>query len=97
MRMRKPFDYFVLAIGIVGTLSIFKLPIMMPEAVAVTSWAVSAIICCFSVLLLGLNRFVPRLSGSQRRIHIYYVLVTLIPTVYILTHLKETPWQRFMF
>lgn len=97
MRMRKPFDYFVLVIGTLGTLNVFKLPIMMPEVVAVLSWALSALICCFSILLLGLNRFVPRLNPHQERIQIYYTLITLIPTIYILTHLKETPWERFIF
>jgi hypothetical protein len=97
MRMLTSFDCFVLAIGTIGTLNVFKLPIMMPEVVAVISWALSALICCFSILLLGVNRFVPRLNPRQQRIHIYYVLVTLIPTIYILTHLKETPWERFVF
>lgn len=97
MRLPRFFDYVVLAIGTIGTLNVFKLPIVMPEVVAVISWALSALICCFSVMLLGLNRFVPRLNRGEQRIHIYYVLVTLIPTVYILTHLKETPWERFIF
>jgi hypothetical protein len=95
MRTFKLFDYFVIAVGIIGTLNVFGAPIRMLQLIVIVLGTLSALICCFSILSLALNRFVPRLDPQQQRIHVYHILVNLIPTIYILTHLTETPWERF--
>src|SRR5438067_2519460 len=97
MRAFKPFDYFVIAIGMIGTLNVFGVLIRMPQLIVVILGALSALICCFSILSLALNRFVRHLDPQQQRIHLYHIFVNLIPTIYILTHLTETPWERFIF
>ena len=95
MRVFKPFDYFVIAIGTIGTLNVFGAPIRLPQLIVVILGALSTLICCFSILSLALNRFVRHLDPQQQRVYLYHILVNLIPTIYILTHLKETPWERF--
>ena len=95
MRTFKPSDYFVIAIGTVGTLNVFIPPIRMPQLIVVILGVLSALICCFSILLLALNRFVRHLDPQERRIYLYYIFANLIPTIYILTHLTETPRERF--
>jgi hypothetical protein len=95
MRLFSPFDYFVFAIGAIGTLNVFGVPIRMPQLILIILGGLSGMICCFSILPLAFDRFVPRLDRQQRRIHAYHVLVNLIPTIYVLTHLRETPWGRF--
>jgi hypothetical protein len=71
----------------------FGAPIRMPQLIVVILGVLSALICCFSILSFAFDRFVPRLDRKQRRIHIYYVLVNLIPTIYVFSHLRETPWS----
>ena len=95
MRMFSSFDYFAFAIGAVGTLNVFGAPIRIPQLIVTVLGVLSGIICCFSILSLAFDRFVPRLDRKERRIHVYHVLANIIPTIYVLSHLRETPWGRF--
>ena|SRR5436190_20128926 len=95
MRMFSPFDYFVFAVGAIGTLNVFGVPIRMPQLIVIILGGLSGMICGFSILSLALDRFVPRLDRKERRIHVYHVLANIIPTIYVLSHLRETPWGRF--
>jgi len=56
MRAFKPFDYFVIAIGMIGTLNVFGVLIRMPQLIVVILGALSALICCFSILSLALYK-----------------------------------------
>jgi hypothetical protein len=89
--MLSAFDYFAFAIGVIGTLTVFGAPITIPQLIVTVLGVLSGIICCFSILLLAFDRFVPRLDRKKRRIHVYHVLANIIPTIYVLSHLKETP------
>jgi len=86
MLLRTFFDYFVFAIGGLATLGAFRLIIIPPMLVRLTL-ILSAFICFYSILSLGADRFHPRLSKHEQRSQISHILVTLIPTVYLLTHL----------
>ena len=44
---------------------------------------------------LAFDRFVPRFDRKERRIHVYLLSANIIPTIYVLSHLKETPWGLF--
>ena len=93
MNAFKAFDYFAIAIGILATLNVFG--VLQPMVFILGP--VSALICCFSILSLALNRFVPHLASQQQRLHLYHILANLIPTIYILTHLKETTYSVFHY
>jgi hypothetical protein len=95
MKMFNRFDYFSLAIATIGTLKVFGAPISMSQLMVIILGLFSALICCFSILSLAFDRFVPRLDRKERRIHVYHVLANIIPTIYVLSQLKETPWGRF--
>ena len=95
MQAFKPFDYFVIVIGIIGTLNVFGVFSKMPQMTLIILGVLSGLFCCFSVLSLALNRFVRHLDSKQQRIHLYHIFANLIPTIYILTHLTETPLGRF--
>jgi hypothetical protein len=92
----KRFDYFVLTIGLVGTLNVFGVPIDMPRMVVVVLGVLSSLFCCFSLLLLAFNRFVPHLDRPNHRLQLFYIFLNLAPTIYIFSHLTETPWEYFM-
>src|SRR5262245_8838040 len=83
MKMFSPFYYFALAIGAVGTLNVFGAPLRIPQLIVVVFRSLSGLISCFSILLLTFDRFVTRLDQKERRIHVYYVLANVIPTIYI--------------
>jgi len=91
MRPFSFFDYVAFGIGAFGTLSVFGTPIGLPQLVVNVLIVFSGIIFCFSMFSLALDRFVPRLDRKDRRTHVYYALANLTPTIYLLTHLKETP------
>jgi hypothetical protein len=55
----------------------------------------SSMICCFSIALLALNRFVRYIEPRHQRLVCYYLFTNLIPTIYLMMHLTETPWERF--
>ena len=95
MRLFSFFDYLAFAIGAIGTLAVFGAPIRMPQLIVTLFLVLSGIICCFSVFLLVFDRFVPRLDRREQRVHIYHVLANIIPTIYLVSHLKETPWEFF--
>src|SRR6266478_707740 len=85
LRAFRPFDYVVIAIGIIGTLNVLGAFIEMPQPVLVILEALSGVFFCFSVLSLVLNRFVRHLDSQQQRIHLYHIFANLIPTIYVLT------------
>lgn len=95
MKKLHAFDYLVFTIGAIGTLNVFGVPTGMPQLVLIILGALSAIACCFAILLLAFDRFVRRFDREQRRIYVYYILANIIPTIYILSHLKETPSGLF--
>jgi hypothetical protein len=97
MKAFEPFDYFVIAIGVIGTLNLFGVLIKLPQPIIVILGVISSMIRCFSILLLALNIFVRHLDPQQQRLHRFYVFANLMPTIYILTHLTETPWECFLF
>jgi len=88
MPFRTFFDYFVLAIGGLATLGAFKL-ILVPPVLGRLSLILSTFICFYSILSLAADRFHPRLTKHEKRVQIYHILVTIIPTLYLLTHLKS--------
>ncbi len=90
----KPFDYFVIAVGLTGTLNALGV-FLLHEALVVILGIASTFFCCFSVILLVLHAYVPRLPLNEYRRQVVYTFSNLVPTIYILTHLKETPWEFF--
>jgi hypothetical protein len=90
-------DYFVIAIGVVGTLSVFGAVTRMPRLVLLTLLVFSSLICCFSLLLLTLKRFIPGVAAHRQKHHRCYVLANLVPAIYSLTRLSESQWRFFIF
>jgi hypothetical protein len=91
----KPFDYFAIVVGMFGTLNWLVELVKVPQLLVVISGVLSTLICFFSLLLLAQNRFARRLGRQQRRIYLFHFFFNLIPAINILTHLTETPWERF--
>jgi len=91
----KPFDYVIIALGLIGTLNVFGALGKMPQPITVMLAVLSSMICCFSIALLALNRFVRHIDPRYQRRLRYHVFANLIPTIYLITHLTETPWERF--
>jgi len=94
MNVFKLFDYFVIAIGVIGTLSALGV-FAMPEPLVVVLGIASTFFCLFSVILLVLHAYVPRLSITEYRRLVLYTFSNIVPTIYVLRHLKETPWEHF--
>jgi hypothetical protein len=91
----KPFDYFAIVIDMFGTLKWFGALVQVPQLLAILLGGLSALICFFSLLSLAHDRYVRPLNPRRQRIYLYHFLSNLIPTIYILSHLTETPWERF--
>ena len=87
----KAFDYFAITIGLLATCSVLGLL----QPLAAILGPVCALICFFSIASLALNRYVRHLDRQQKRLHLYHIFANLIPTIYILTHLAETPLGLF--
>ena len=83
------------AIG-VGTFAIICVFAGLRSALVVLG-ALSTLICCFSIVTLILNRHIRYLDAKEQRRCVYYILATIIPTIYVLTHLKEAAWEIFPF
>jgi hypothetical protein len=92
----KPLDYCVFGIGLVGTLKACGLLTNMPRILVVVLGVLSSFICCFSILLLAFNRFIPHLDRPNHRLHVFYVFSNLVPTIYLFSRLTETPREYFM-
>jgi hypothetical protein len=95
LRLFSFFDYLAFLIGAIGTLLVFGASIIMSRVIVALLLVLPGIICCFSILLPVFDRFVPRFDPRERRVHVYHVLTNIIPTIYVLNHLKETPWEFF--
>jgi hypothetical protein len=93
--MIKPFDYFIISFGLIATLNVFGILGDLPQVITVVLGAFSAMFCVFSIILLTLAGFVRPIGPQRKRLLRYYVFANLIPTVYLVTHLIETPWERF--
>lgn len=94
MKAFKPFDYFVIAIGVIGTLNALGVA-TMPEPLVVVLGIASTFFCLSSVILLLFHAYVPRLELTKYRRHVLYTFSNLVPAIYVLMHLKETPWEHF--
>ncbi|HUR72532.1 MAG TPA: hypothetical protein VMZ02_11125 [Candidatus Limnocylindrales bacterium] len=42
-----------------------------------------------------MNLIIRHMDYIQQRLHAFHALVNLPPTIYLLAHLKETPWDKF--
>jgi hypothetical protein len=90
----KPFDCIVIAVGVLGTLSALGVVAISIPLIVILGFA-STFLCCSSVILLVLHAYVPRLERREYRLQVLYAFSNLVPTIYFLTHLKETPWELF--
>jgi hypothetical protein len=95
MRSFKLFDSIVIIIGMFGTLHTFGAFANAPHLIVVSLGLLSSMICGFSIIFLALNRYVRRVDLQQERFYLYHVLANAIPMIYFVTHLTETPWERF--
>jgi hypothetical protein len=88
------FDYASCAFGITATLlvvlsNITGLFLFIVEALA-------AVICLLFLSILAGNLLLDYLNRSEVRIGFYHVACNLIPTLHLLSRLKETPWDKFV-
>jgi hypothetical protein len=97
MKMFKPFDYFTIVVGVIGTLIFLGVLSRMPQLVMVTFGVLSSMICYFSILLLALDRFGRHLDSQQARMYRFNAIANIIPPIYVFTHLKETASEYFLF
>lgn len=94
--MLKPHDYLVIVVGILGTLNTLGALTSVPHIMVVLFGVCSSMIVGFSLLLLALNRYIRNVTLEQQRLFLLYILTNLIPTIYFMSHLTETPWERFV-
>ena|SRR5438067_982688 len=95
MNHLKPFDYASSALGLLGTMLTLGVFGNVPKLLIVVTEVFSAIICLFSLGPLILNLWVHSLEPLERRLYNFHLLVNLAPTIYLLAHLTETPWEKF--
>ena len=90
------YDYASAITGLTGTLLILGTFGELPNILMVISTAIPTMICLFSMGPLSMNLFIRCLDPIEQRRHTFHALVNLPPTIYLLAHLKETPWQKFV-
>ena len=91
----EPFDYASVIIGLTSTLMILGAFGEVPNILMVFSTGISTMICLFSMGPLSMNLFIRHLDTLGQRLHAFHAFVNLPPTIYLLAHLKETPWGKF--
>jgi hypothetical protein len=93
--MLKPFDYGSCAFGIIGTLILLGLFGQLSRPIIWVWLFFSTSLCLISLGPLVVNLFTHYLEHSKQRIYLLHVLCNLVPTLYLISHLKETPWEKF--
>jgi len=91
----QPFDYASVIIGVTSTLMILGAFGEVPNILMVFSTGISTMICLFAMGPLSVNLFIRHLDPIRQRLHAFHAFVNLPPTIYLLAHLKETPWEKF--
>ena len=95
MRSSKLFDGIVVIVGMIGTLHALGELTDIPQVLVVALGLCSSLICGFSIVFLALNRYIRRVDLRQERFYHYHILANAIPMIYFISHLTETPWERF--
>jgi|SRR5207249_4840198 predicted membrane channel-forming protein YqfA (hemolysin III family) len=93
----KPFDYGSCVFGITGTLLLLGVFGQPPRPVIVIWGFFSTFVCLVSLGPLVVNLFIHYLKRSELLIYLLHASCNLVPTLYLLSHLKETPWEIFFF
>ena len=89
------YDYASSIIGRTATVLILGIFGEVPNILLVVSTGISTMLCLFSIGPLSMNLIIRDMDFIQRRLHAFHTLVNLPPTIYLLAHLKETPWNKF--
>ena len=89
------YDYASAINGLTGTLLILGVFGEVPNILMVISTAISTMICLLSMGPLCMNLLVRHLDPIRQPLHAFHAFVNLPPTIYLLAHLKETPWEKF--
>jgi len=90
------FDYAICAVGLLGTIATLGILGHLPNLLLVLTTVISGIICMFSLGLLLDNFWRHSLKPIDKRLHALHFFMNLPPTIYLLVHLRETPWDRFI-
>jgi hypothetical protein len=88
------FDYLSYVFGILATVFV----IMSRDARGPLLFfveAFAALICLVFLATFVANIFTHQLSRSEARICVYHIACNLLPTIHLLSRLKETPWSQF--
>ena len=88
------FDYASWIFGIMATLVVIVSP-NAPGPLLFFVEAFATLICLWFLSTLVANFFMHHLNRSEVRICFYHVACNFIPTLHLLSRLKETPWERF--
>jgi hypothetical protein len=91
----KPFDYASCAFGIGASLAVLLLS-GIPGVVLFMIEAIAAVICLLFLSMFVGSVFAGHLGHSEQRICLYHVACNFIPTLHLLSRLKETPWNHFV-
>ena len=89
------FDFASAIIGLIGTLLIIGAFGEVPNLLLVIATGISTMICLLSMGPLGMNLVIRHMDPIQQRLHAFHAFVNLPPAIYLLAHLKETPWNKF--
>jgi hypothetical protein len=85
-------DYFTCAFGIVVTLLVLGIFGNAPRPIIFIFEWIAAGICLLSLGTLGLNLVTRFLEPGEQRAYFYHMLCNLVPTVHLLSRLRESPW-----
>lgn len=92
----KPFDYVSCGIGLVGTVLVSGF-VRVPNPIIVFLGIASALLCLSSVGPLAIHLFSRILEPDEQKLYTLHAGANLVPTLYFLAHLTETPWGKFTF
>ncbi len=88
----KPFDYCVIVLGAIGTFNVLGGLGNTPNFITLTSGIFSSLIFVMSFAHLTINIFAHHLTRRHKQVHAFFVMANILPALYLLAHLKETPW-----
>ena len=91
----KRFDYASCGFGIAATLYVMLFPNGVGPLLFFIE-ALAASICLLFLSMLAANFVTHHLNRSEMRIAFYHVASNLVPTLHLLSRLKETPWEKFV-
>jgi hypothetical protein len=96
MMALRPLDCLIITVGLIGTFNVFGLLGNVPNPITVILGLFCTMMFFLSIGPLTISLFLGDIGWDYRRLHCYHALANLVPTLYLLAHLKETPWGGFV-